>query len=113
MTYRDYMIDHSTEDLSWCKPYEDKTGDYRLVMYEGEPSSIATPERIAFRYDGTLTDELLEAFARAVNPDYETYQGYTDLEIALGTMHPVGCASCPHFDECGAMGEEMSPCDYR
>lgn len=113
MTYREYMIDHDTESLSWCAPYEDKTGDYRLVMYDGEVSSIATPSCVAYTYNGTLTDELLEAFARDVNPDYECYQGYTDLEIAMEALHPVGCAHCPHFDECETMGEEMGPCDYR
>lgn len=113
MTYHDYMIDHDEENLSWCKPYADKSGDYRLVIYDGELMSIMSPDREAHRWDGSLTDELLEAFARAVNPDYDMYNGYTDLEIALDATHPVGCSSCPWFDDCDTMGEEMHIGDYR
>ena len=84
-----------------------------LVMYDGELSSIMSPTREAFRYNGTLTDEVLEQFAREVNPDYDLYTGWSDLHVALEAMHPVGCASCPWCEDCEAMYEEMSESDYR
>lgn len=110
-TYREYFIKNDDENLAWCKPYEDETGNYKLVMHDGEPLGIMTPDREAFRYDGSLTDDLMESFARAVNPDYDYYKGYSNVHIALDAMHEIGCASCPWFDDCEPMGENMSETD--
>ena len=113
MKYIDYMNDHEDENLSWCKPYADESGEYTLILHDGMVDAITTPDRIAYRYNGTLTEELMESFARAVNPDYDDYSGWDDLHIALESMHEVGCAHCPFKDDCEAMGEEMSDTDCR
>ena len=111
MTYRDYMNDHDTEHFTWCCPYSDETGDYKLVIYDGEINAVSTPDTIAHRYDGTLTDEVLEQFARAVNPYYDDYKGWDNLHIALEVMHEIGCSGCPFNADCEALDEEMSDTD--
>ena len=113
MKYLEYMQEHENDNFSWCKPYANASGDYMLVMCDGELSSIKSPTFEAFRYDGTLTDDVLERFAREVNPDYDLYSGWSDLHIALEAMHEVGCSSCPWREDCEPMGEEMSETDYR
>ena len=113
MTYAEYFENHETENFSWCKPYTDKTGEYMLVIHDGELSSIASPDIIAYRYDGSLTDEIIKQFAMAINPNYDLYSEWTDLHIALDSMHEIGCSHCPFKDECDAMEEEMQDTDYR
>ena len=105
-TYREYMEEHDGENLSWCKPYSDDSGEYKLIMYEGIVDSISAPTIEAWRWNDTLTAEVLRDFARAVNPDYNEYKGWTDEHIALEVMHPIGCSACPWFGDCEAMGEE-------
>lgn len=108
MTYREYMDNHEDENLSWCRPYTDKSGDHSMVICDGEILCITAPDYEGWRYDGTLTDGMLERFAREVNPDYDLFgAGWTDMDKALNAMHEVGCAHCPWRDECEAMGEEM------
>ena len=113
MKYLEYMEENQYENMSWCKPYKDKSEKYTLVVHEGEPLSIMSPTTEAHRYDGSLNDEMMEQFARAVNPDYNEYSGWSDVQIALDAMHEVGCASCPWKEDCDAMGEEMDKLDYR
>ena len=113
MTYREYMQEHDTENLSWCKPYTAKDGAYALIMYEGKPDSIISPDCEAHRWNGTLTDDVMEHFARAVNPDYDLYSGYDDAYIAIIAMQECGCAACPFCADCDAMGEEFGAADYR
>ena len=113
MTYREYFEAHKDENLSWCKPYFDKSGEYCIVMYDGgEPLSVVTPNREAHRYEESL-DSLVTEVAKAVNPDYDDHSGWSDLHIALDAMHECGCTSCPFKDDCEAMGEEMQETDYR
>ena len=107
MKYRDYMEVHCDENLDWCKPYvSDKSDEYCLIMYDGEPDAVIMPDGTFYRYNGSLTDEVMEAFARAVNSDYDLHSGYDDWLIALRAMHEVGCASCPFSDDCEAMDEQ-------
>ena len=113
MKYSDYMREHETEGMSWCTPYQDETGDYTILVHDGEPSAIMTPSRMVYRYDGTLTGETLEQFARAVNPDYDAYSNWDDLHIALNALHPIACSACPWFDDCAAMVEEIDETDNR
>ena len=94
------------ENLSWCKPYVDDSGEYALIMQEGKAICIKTPYGTAYEY-GTLDDAALEEFARAVNPDYNLYSGWDDTHIALEAMHPVGCFFCPFKDECEAVNEKV------
>ena len=113
MKYLEYMENHDGENLSWCKPYTDDSGDYKLIMYNGEVNSISAPDYEAFRYNGSMTPEIMEKFARAVNRDYDLYSGWEDWQIALEGMHETGCSCCPWRGECDAMAEEMNDGDYR
>lgn len=117
MTYREYMEEHPEENLSWCKPYRDDSGEYCLIVHDGEAEHLEMPGRVADRWDGTLTDDLLEDFAQAINPHFEDkewiYKGWSTLHIALDVMHEVGCSECPCNSLCDAMGEEVNACDYR
>lgn len=118
MTYREYFDqpEHRTENFSWCTPYTctTDTGDYSLVMHDGEVNAIKTPTGTAYQW-GTLDDNTLEQFARDVNANYDAMstEGCTDLEIALDAMQEIGCIHCPFCDNCETMGEEMSDIDYR
>lgn len=113
MTYRDYMMEHEDAGFEWCKIYIDKSEDYALLLYDGDLEAIMSPKGEFLRtgYYGTLTKELteedFEEFVREVNPEYDMYSGYNDLEIALQVMHKAGCYSCPWFHECEHMGEEI------
>ena len=107
MTYLEYFNQHPTETLDWCKCYTDKSGEYFLVMYDGEPSLIKTPsgtKDVTPRHCGD--DSGMHDFAIAVNNGYHCYHGWTDAYIALDVMHEVGCASCPFRDGCQVMNEE-------
>ena len=110
MTYLEYMKTHENENLGWCKPYVDNSGNYFAIMYEGNMEWISMPDTEALRYDGSLTNEVLEAFARSVNPDYDVYSGWTDVHIALDAMREIGCSECPFRCDCDAMLEDIE--DY-
>lgn len=96
MKTRDYMEMHETENLSWCKPYVAKDGSY-AALWEGE--LIVDGEE--------LKGAALEAFARKVNPEYDLYRDWSDLEVALDSMKEVGCSECPYNGNCDAIEEEM------
>ena len=115
MTYREYFEEHEDENLSWCKPYFDESGEYYINMYDDIVEAVITPKTKIIRvYDSNNTlDDVVTEVAKAVNPDYYLYSGWDDLHIALDAMHECGCASCPFKDDCEAMGEEMQETDYR
>jgi hypothetical protein len=107
MTYLEYMMDHGTENLSWCRPYTNDDETYFLIMYDGEALEIHAPGYEGHRYDGTLRI-YMEQFARELAGDnYDLYSGYTDEQIALEYLHECGCASCPARHVCEAMNETM------
>ena len=113
-TYGDYFEEHDDENFSWCKPYTDETEDYWLVIYDGEVEQIKSPTYTTDPVNYERPDEdRVERFAREVNPDYDLYSGWSDTHIALEKMHETGCAHCPWFDECQAMGERMQDGDCR
>lgn len=107
MTYREYFDKHETENMNCCRPFQDKTGDYTVIIYGGEMELASTPSGRYFRYNGTLTDAIKEDIAKAVNNGYYCYHGWTDERIALDVMHEVGCSGCPFRDDCEMMNEEM------
>lgn len=115
MTYREYFEEHEDENLSWCKPYFDESGEYYINMYDGIVEAVITPKvKIIRVYDLNNTlDDIVTEVAKAVNPDYDFYSGWDDLHIALDAMHECGCASCPFKDDCEVMGEEIQETDYR
>jgi hypothetical protein len=113
MTYLDnFEQNNSNENLSWCKPYTDKNEEYYLVMYEGEAEAAKTPEGTYHRYNSTLSEEVKESIAKAVNNGYHCYHGWNDEDIALDVMHEIGCKDCPFKHECEAVNEEMNGLHY-
>lgn len=111
MTYLEYMENHPDENLDWCRPYVSKDGEYALLKHDREPEIARTPAGDLYRYNGSLSGEALEQIARAVNPDYDVFNGWTDEQIAIIAMHETGCAACPWRHECEAMGAEMETPD--
>lgn len=105
MTIRERMQE-TGESLGWCKPYVSEDGQYALAINEGEVAGmILNGEDI--KADKLDKADLLERFARVVNPDYDDYSGWDDLHIALeGKVRECGCASCPWFGICDAMDGE-------
>ena len=107
MKWLEYMEAHPDEHLSFCSVYVSDISDgYALIVYDGTLEGITTPDGVYSRSEGTLTDEVVEQFARTVNFDYDLYVGYTDFQIAIFAMHEVGCASCPYKDGCEAMQDD-------
>jgi hypothetical protein len=92
----------STENLSWCKPYQSKDEKSWLIELEGKPISIIlNGEEIE-----TATDADIKALAQTVNESYADYSGWSDSHIALDAMQERACHECPFFDRCDAMDEE-------
>ena len=109
MKYLEYMNEHPTENLGWCKPYTDKNENKYLVIYDGEVSGIKTETAEVTTLDGRWElEKALGELARKVTKDYDLYSGYSDKELALIAMHEVGCADCPWKYDCDAMGEYIN-----
>lgn len=102
MTTRDYMRTNADENLSWCRPFVSDDGKYAVAVNEGNAVSI-----ILNGHDLELTPESVRMLAQAVNADYDDYNGYSDLQIALDAMTETSCAKCPWFETCAAMDEEI------
>ena len=113
MKYSEYFEEHQAENFSWCKPYMDKTETYYVVMHDGEMLGIVTPTTVAYRYDGTLTDDLLERVAKEINPDFDSYSGWDLTHIILEAMNEVGCFHCPFKEDCEPYNEYMGETDNR
>lgn len=97
-TCGEHFTEHEDENLGWCKPY--RSGEHAIIVNGGEVDYIAI--------DGVpqeVTPDAIRTLAKTVNDDYDIYQGWSDLHIALDAMKEVGCASCPCFAECEAMHE--------
>ena len=102
MKYIDYMEDHPGENMSWCRPYKDAHGNY-LIVNDNRDIAI---------YNGGVvstnpTETELEKFAKIVNVDYDDYNGYDAMEIALDTMSETGCWDCPLKFECEVMSANL------
>lgn len=106
MTIRERMQNNG-ENLGWCKPYVSDDGKNALAVNEGEVAGmILNGEDI--KADKLDKGDLLERFARAVNPDYDDYDGWDNLHIALeGNVRECGCANCPWFGICDAMDGDV------
>lgn len=102
MTYLDYMEEHAGENMSWCRPYRDANGN-GMTVNEGCVIAIYMDGVASANPTGTE----LEKFARTVNPDYDDYNGYDAMEIALDVMSETGCAECPWKYECEALAGEF------
>lgn len=104
--YRDIM--EYGENLDWCRPYVDESGQYYLVMTDGRVNGMHGPgiKDCADCETGEEEDENLKKLAQAVNKYYSDYSGYDDDYIARQAMTETGCTSCPYFGICDAMSEE-------
>ena len=106
MTIRELMRENG-ENLGWCKPYISEDEKFAIAINDGKVvGMVLNGEEIDSReFD---KPELLKRFARAVNPDYDDYDGWGDLHIALeGDIRECGCADCPWFSICDAMGGDV------
>ena len=112
MTYAEYMEQHDTENFSWCKPYTNDDETYYLIMHDGLPLVIKTPTIEAWRYDGTLTGDVLKQVAKEINKDYSEKRGYSNTYMILEAMHEIGCHYCPFKEDCEPMGGEIDETDY-
>lgn len=103
MTTRDYMINHPRENLEWCAPYITDDNRYAIAINEGEIVSMQVNGQDIDPTPNAITD-----MARAVNPYFDDYSGYTPTRIALYSekFHQTGCKNCPWFGICDAMDEE-------
>lgn len=104
MTFRE-MMQEEGGNLSWCRPYSFPGGN-ALAVNEGKVvGMILRGEDLTYREPS----DHMDAFAREVNPDYSTYQGWSDLHIALDGdgVRECDCRDCPWFSTCDAMAEEM------
>ena len=108
MKWLEYMENHPEENLSWCRAYiSDVDARFGMIMYDGLLFAVFTPDGVFYRFDGGLTDEVIEQFARTVNRDYDLYSGYPDWQIARFALREVGCASCPYKCDCDAMSMDV------
>ena len=97
MTIRELMRENG-ENLGWCKPYVSDDGQVAGMILNGENINA----------DNLDKADLLERFARAVNPDYDDYEGWNNLHISLeGNVRECGCANCPWFGICDAMDGDV------
>ena len=86
----------------------DISGERFLIMQEGKPQAIDSPETTSVNGDELCDfDSDLAVLAQNVNPDYDTFSGYTDAQIALMAMHEIGCSECPFRLECDFMRGEI------
>lgn len=106
MTIRDLMQDNG-ENLGWCRPYVSDNGKYAIAVNEGKIAGmILNGEDI--NPDKLDAPDIINKFAKAVNPDYGIYSGWGDLHIALdGDVRECGCRNCPWFGICDAMDGEV------
>lgn len=111
LTYRDLMNEHESDNMGFCIPFHgdskalgnfDHEFDF-LILFEGQAHSLYL--------DGEAihdpSEEDLKKFAKAINPDYDLYDGWDDLHIALDVMTECGCSRCPFKDECEEMDNEL------
>ena len=92
---------HDGENLDFCKPYTDGKGHW-LVEMDGEVIQIG----FADGGPDEVTDEAIRDLAKAVNPHYAEYKGWSDAHIAKEAMTETGCTDCPWRDVCEAVNRE-------
>lgn len=103
MTMRELMQEIG-ENLGWCKPYVSDDEKFAIAVNEGRVSGMILNGEDCEIDKPTL----LKRFAQSVNPDYDDYDGWGDLHIALeGDIRERGCAECPWFSICDAMDGEV------
>lgn len=108
MTHLDYANANPDYHSDWCVPWADASGERFLIMQECKPQAIDSPEATSINGDELCDfDSDIAVLAQTVNPDYDTFSGYTDAQIALMAMHETGCAACPFRLECDFMRSEI------
>lgn len=110
-TWREYYEYNNTENTQWCMPFcgdNRQIGNFKhdfdfLILFEGKAHSLYIDGKAI--HDPSEDD--LKDFAKAINPDYDLYDGWDDLHIALDVMRECGCSQCPFFGECSEMDEVL------
>lgn len=94
--YRKKMLKEGG-NLSWCKPYISSDSKNAIAVNSGKIEGMII--------DGVQINSIdVNRFAKAVNPDYNSYDGWDDLHIAMeGNIKESACSDCPWFEECEAM----------
>ena len=103
MIVREYMFKNGG-NMGWCRPFLSLDDKYAIVVKDGAA--------ICMMINGQKIDDVhgnMQGFAKAVNPNYDNYFGWTDLQIALDTsdMREHNCMDCPWNDVCELMNEEL------
>lgn len=108
MTNREFMMQHTDEHLPYCRCCRTDDESSTLIIRNGKPVVILTPELSAIAPRGTLPADVVRYLAKLVNPNWGLYHGYTDAYIAFDAMRDTGCAGCPLFCECRDMYMEVN-----
>lgn len=116
MTYRDYMRDHTEENLSWCRPYRSGNGRVSVAVNDGEICGLIIDGQeidLAGKWRISEQAPFWEMICKVSVEDAdlladEAELGYSPSEIALmDGLVECGCANCPFADLCDAMSEEL------
>lgn len=104
MTIRELMRENR-ENIGWCKPYVSEDETVTLAIANNE---IVGAVINGVDIKASALDQIdLASLAKHVNPDYEDYDGYSDLHIIRDAMHTCCCADCPWFNICDAMDGDV------
>lgn len=102
MTYRE-MMQENGENLSWCKPLRFLNGRVFVTQSEGSITAMCLDGK-----DIPATPENLNLVAKLVEPCYDDFDGWNDTHIITqADSEELPCGSCPWFDDCDAMDEEV------
>ena len=110
---KDYMTRHYDENLAWCRPYRSENGRVALSVCEGVLSGLEIDgqEIDVFDPHDKAREDLWEKVARAAVTDKDEltlFNGYSWSEIVLQNyVVECGCSTCPWFEQCYAMYEDM------
>lgn len=104
----DYANEHPNYHPASCVPYTDHDCERFLIMNDGKPQAIYSPETISVNGDELCDFESDLAFlAELVNPHDVLYREDPDEKEALKYMHETGCFDCPFRLECDFMRSEI------
>jgi hypothetical protein len=97
---RQYFVDNSGRNLSWCRPYKLAKGDKQLIVAVNEGEIVGVSQGAEADALQTIADTfdvpMLDRFGDLFN-----YNDYNSIDYS-----ELGCSSCPWFKTCKAMDED-------
>ena len=108
MTTKDYLRFNPEENLSWCKPYVAKDGEFALILNEGEIIALKSP-RLGFAVLNTGEPDnvnVINSFLHELKPDCDFNYDPDWISDLLDLMDETGCARCPSFEDCQAFDDD-------